>query len=33
MSRGLTEDEAVDMIIRGLLGESRFEPETVIALV
>lgn len=32
MSRGLTEDEAVDLIIRGLLGESRFEPETVVAL-
>jgi Fe-S cluster assembly scaffold protein SufB len=32
MSRGLTEDEAVDLIIRGLLGESSFEPETVIAV-
>jgi Fe-S cluster assembly scaffold protein SufB len=29
MSRGLTEEEAVDLIIRGLLGESSFEPETV----
>jgi Fe-S cluster assembly scaffold protein SufB len=32
MSRGLTEDEAVDLIIRGLLGESRFEPETPVTL-
>jgi Fe-S cluster assembly scaffold protein SufB len=32
MSRGLTEDEAVDLIIRGLMGESRFEPETIVAM-
>ena len=32
MSRGLTEEEAIDLIVRGLLGESRFEPEAVMVM-